>query len=256
MSMPSISHLRCVGSGTVIVVVVLIATLILLCMGQLVGWDATWRSFGVTPLQPHFFDMHVVTEHAACALNGFDAYAATACDPTTKFDLPPIWLSLGPFGINGDDSGWLAVAIAAAALAVMVALLKGRSTGHGLLAVAAVLSPSVMMGVERGNVDLSLLALVGGAALILEEQRNNRIFSAAALAGAAIVLKLYPVFCIAIAARLCRRTLLFSISIATVTLVYLALFQIHPVHSAQCADYVHFVVWLQGPVSWAGSPAV
>ena len=65
--MLSILHFARIGSGTVIVLGALIFLIILLCGEQLVGWDPTWRAFGVTPLQPHFFDMHVPLDYATCA---------------------------------------------------------------------------------------------------------------------------------------------------------------------------------------------
>jgi len=210
-----------IGSGIVIAIGALATLIILLCLGQLVGWDATWHSFGVTPLQPHFFDMHVITDYAACAAKGVDPYVPHSCNPA-NFNVPPIWLWLGYFGIDGSDSTWLSVAMIAAAFGVMVALLKGRPIGDGALALVAILSPSVMMGVERGNFDLSILALVGGAALIYEEKRVGRIFGTAALIGLAIVLKLFPMFCVAIAARFNRRTFLFAGIITVVSLAYLA----------------------------------
>lgn len=74
MSIKSIWRYPRIGSGMVIAIGVLVTLIVLLCLGQLVGWDPTWRSFGVTPLQPHFFDMHIVMDYAACASKGLDAY--------------------------------------------------------------------------------------------------------------------------------------------------------------------------------------
>jgi Glycosyltransferase family 87 len=219
----SIRRWRPIGSGTVIVSSVVIALLVLLYFGNWVGWDPTWRSFGVTPLEPHFFDMHAVTDHAACAAKGFNAYVLNPCNPRTRFNYPPVWLWLGYLGIDGADSAWLSVLVTAAALAVLVALLKGRSIGDGALASMAILSPSVMMGIERGNIDLSILALVGGAALVFAEQRPNRILLPILLIGLAIVLKLYPLFCVALVARFNRRTFLFAAALAALSLVYFAI---------------------------------
>ena len=86
----------------------------------------------------------------------------------------------------------------------------------------AILSPSVMMGIERDNPDLLILALVGAAALIYQEQSKGRTCWTVALLGVAIVLKLFPMFCIAIAARFNRRTLLFAGVIFVLSLAYLA----------------------------------
>ncbi len=210
-----------IGSGMVIAVGGLVTLILLLCLGRLVGWDAAWRSIGVTPLQPHFFDMHVITDYAVCASKGIDPYIPHSCNPA-NFNVPPIWLWLSFFGIDGSASTWLSVAMTVTAFGVVVALLRGRSISDGVLALVAILSPSVMMGVERGNFDLLILALVGGAALIYDEKGIGRIFWAAALTGLAVVLKLFPVFCVALAARFNRRSFVFTVTVAVLALSYLA----------------------------------
>ena len=150
----------------------------------------------------------------------FDAYSLNSCDPRTPFNYPPVWLLLGRLGIDGSDSVWLSVAMIVVALAVMVAIFKGRSIGDGAIFAAAILSPSVLMGVERANVDFSILALVGGAALVFTEQKTSRALLAVLLIGAAIVLKLYPLFCIALAARFSRRTFLFAAAVVVISAIY------------------------------------
>ena len=227
-----------IGSGTVIVSAIFIALFALLFLGHLNGWDPTWRTFGVTPLEPHFFDMHAVTDHADCTSNGFDAYILNPCDPRTPFNYPPIWLSLRYLGIDGSDSALLSVLITVAALAVLVSLLKRRPIGDGFIASMAILSPSMMMGIERGNIDLSILALVGAAALIFADQKPKRVVSAIALILFAVVLKLYPFFCIAIAARFSRRTFLFAAALAALSLVYFA----------AIADYIPIIRQIRRPV--------
>ena len=109
--------------------------------------------------------MHVINDYAACAWKGVDAYAPHACN-VHNFNIPPTWLWLGFLGVDGSDSSWLSAVLIAAALIVMVLLFRGRSWSHGVVALGAMISPSVMMGVERGNLDLLILALVGSAALI------------------------------------------------------------------------------------------
>ena len=80
-STPSTIRSANVGSGTVIAFGVLVTLIALLCLGQVVGWDPIWSAIGVTPLQPHFFDMHVIIDYAACAAKGFDAYVPHSCNP-------------------------------------------------------------------------------------------------------------------------------------------------------------------------------
>ena len=212
-------NFQAIGSGTVLVAAVLAALIALLALGYATGWDATWRAIGVTPLKPHFFDMHAVTDHAACFAQGYNAYELNSCDPL-KFNYPPIWLQLGYLGINGLDSAWLSILVAFIAFVVVATLLKGRSAFNGVLSSAAILSPSVMMGVERGNIDLVILALVGSAALVFKDAKFRRAFGASLVVLVAVFLKLYPVFCVALVAKFNRRTLFFAITLIIGSLIY------------------------------------
>jgi hypothetical protein len=216
------SHLRRIGSGTVLTLGIVGTGVALLSLGRVVGWDPTWRSFGVTPLQPPFFDMHVINDYAACAWKGIDAYAPHACN-AANFNIPPTWLWVGFFGVDGSDSSWLSAAVIAASMIVMVLLFRGRCWYHGVIALGAMISPSVMMGVERGNLDLLMLALVGSAALIYEERRVGRACGAIALLGFGVALKLFPMFCVSLAARFSRQTFIFACSTAALSLIYLDL---------------------------------
>ena len=218
----SSSHLRRIGSGTVVTVGLVSLGVALLALGRVVGCDPTWRTFGVTPLQPPFFDMHVINDYAACAWKGVDAYAPHACN-VANFNIPPTWLWVGFLGVDGSDSSWLSAVVIAAAVTVMVLLLQGRSWYHGMIALGAVISPSVMMGVERGNRDLLMLALVGSAALIYEERTVGHACGAIAFLGLGVVLKLFPMFCVSLAARFSRQTFLFACVTATLSLIYLDL---------------------------------
>ena len=211
-----------IGSGIVVVLGILGATIFLLAMGRVAGWSPTWRAFGVTPLSPPFFDMHVINDYAACAAKGVDAYALHACNED-NFNIPTTWLWLGSLGLDGSDSTWLSLVVIAASAIVMVVLFRGRSWLHGVIGLGAILSPSVMMGVERGNLDLLILALVGLAALIYEERKAWRANGAFVVLSLGVVLKLFPVFCVSLVARFNRQTFLFSCTLAILSLIYFGL---------------------------------
>jgi hypothetical protein len=76
-----------VGSGLVVTLGLVGTVIVLLALGRVAGWDPTWRAFGVTPLQPPFFDMHVINDYAACAARGVDPYAPQACHGD-NFNIP------------------------------------------------------------------------------------------------------------------------------------------------------------------------
>jgi hypothetical protein len=218
--MSSSCHVRSIGSGTVVAVGIVGAAVALLAFGRVVGWDPTWRAFGVTPLQPPFFDMHVINDYAACAWKGVDAYAPHACN-VDNLNIPPTWLWLGFLSVDGSDSSWLSVGVIAVTMFVMVLLLRGRSWYHGVIALGAIGSPSVMMGIERGNLDLLILALVGSAALIYEERSIGRACGAIAFLGLGVALKLFPMFCVSLVARFSRQTFMFVCATAALSLIYL-----------------------------------
>lgn len=209
-----------IGSGTVVSAGMLVALVTLLLLGRAVGWDPTWRAFGVTPLQPPFFDMHVINDYAACASIGVDPYAPHACN-VDNFNIPPVWLWLGFLGIMGSDSVWLSASLIGFAAIVTILLFQGRSWQHGAFGLGAILSPSVMMGVERGNLDILIFALVGAAALAYDERRVGRAYGAVILLCAGILLKLIPIFCVSLGARFSRASLAFVLAIAVPSAIYL-----------------------------------
>lgn len=211
-----------VGSGVVVALGLAGAAVALLSLGQVVGWDATWRAFGVTPLQPPFFDMHVINDYAACAWKGVDPFARQACN-VDNFNIPRTWLWLGGLGVNGSDSVWLAATIITAAAGMIVWLFRGRSWGCGLLGLSAVLSPTVMMGVERANLDLLILAVVGAAALVYRENNATRAAASLVLLEAGVALKLFPLFCVSLAARLSKQTFVFAGALAALSSAYVLL---------------------------------
>jgi hypothetical protein len=90
-AMSSNKHVGGLGSGVVVTLGLVSVAMGLLALDRVVGWDATWRAFGVTPLQPPFFDMHVINDYAACARKGIEPYAPQACNGD-NFNIPPTWL--------------------------------------------------------------------------------------------------------------------------------------------------------------------
>jgi hypothetical protein len=210
-----------IGSGTVTALGMVAAAITLLAMGNKLGWNATWRSFGVTPLQPEFFDMHVINDYAACAAAGVDAYAPQACN-VDNFNIPSTWLWLGYLGVDGTDSTYLAAIMIALAGVVLTLLVRARPWFAGVAVLAGAISPSVMMGVERGNLDLLIFALVGTAALIYREVIATRSLAAVALLMLGVALKLFPLFCVSLVTRLSKVSITIACIFALIGAAYLA----------------------------------
>jgi hypothetical protein len=189
-------------SGAVTAAGILLMVALLLGRGVATDWVATWKILNIPAWRPPFLDLHHVTDVLPCAARGVDVYRDPSCDVLGRpFNYPPAWLWLGRIGLDGRDTVALALGIAAAALGVFVLLMRGRPISSGLLALLALVSPSVGVGFERGNIDLLVFSLTGCAALALGWAPRRGAPIAAALLFAGVVLKLYPLAAAASAAR-------------------------------------------------------
>ena len=124
---------RRIGSGTVLALGIVGVAGALLVLGQVVGWDPTWRALGVTPLQPPFFDMHVINDYAACARKESMRMRCMRATRTTSIFRRPGCGSAFSGSMGRTRPGFQRVTIAAAAI-VMVLLVRGRPWYHGLIA--------------------------------------------------------------------------------------------------------------------------
>jgi hypothetical protein len=160
--------------------------------GHLVG---AWRRLGVTALEPSFADLRAYTSGWECTRDGIDVFVANPCDPWGRALVPPrLPESLAFLGLG--ESSTVPLALAAIALfAVSVLAVAGPiSPREALVYAAIVFSPSLLLGVERGNSDLVIFSLL---TLVLVTVRHPsawvRSISYGALLLAAAV-KLYPLF--------------------------------------------------------------
>ena len=148
------------------------------------------------------FRLVYLTSNARCAALAINVYVDNSCIPSgTKFSLPPVWLLLGRLGMTSGAVPWLAPLFEVSAIVVFAALMRGRTVKAAVAALAALLSPSVMLGFERGNVDLIIFVLVGSAALLFAAETRTRVAASFGLLALAVVAKLYPIFCCAVAVR-------------------------------------------------------
>lgn len=154
---------------------------------------SAWQTLGVPALNPHFADTHTITDSWDCERHGVDVYSSTACDPFGRlFNYPRIWLAPRFLGLGDGATPWLA-AMFVGTLAVGVALaLRNRSIKCGVWTSAAIVSPSIMLGVERGNSDLFVVGLTAIGAALLQRETARRDYAGGAIVYLAAVLKLYP----------------------------------------------------------------
>jgi Glycosyltransferase family 87 len=161
-----------------------------------------WRYFGVLHITGPFEDMRVITSGWECTRRGIDVLAENPCDPFLRqMNYPRIWTELAPLGLGQGSTVALSL-MAWAAFYFAVFLFVGRLTlGEGIIYAAALLSPSVMLGVASGNNDLLIFTLVAAAVAVFRTRRSVARAASYGLLLLAAVLKLYPVFAFTVLLR-------------------------------------------------------
>lgn len=158
------------------------------------GGRTTWERLRVPVEQPSFLDMRSLTSAWECDRRGIDVLPVNPCDPRGRpANYPSLWLVPAPVGLGDDDTVWLGIGLAVVFFVSALAVAGPLTVREGVIYGIALCSPAVMFGVERGNPDLAIFALLAGALLALGGGAARRAI-AYGLLFAAAVLKLFPVF--------------------------------------------------------------
>lgn len=188
------------------------------------GGRLEWRRIGV-PSNPRWFDdLRSVTSAWECTRRGIAVLPINPCDPARRpANYPRLWLVPSSLGLGQGSTFTLGLIVAGVFLVAAIAVIPtGEDLGAGVVYAFALCSPAAMLGVERGNVDLTLFALLVLAVLVAS-RRRAAVGVGAALVLLASLLKLFPFFGAAFFARRpTRERLLALAAVATGFLIYVA----------------------------------
>ncbi|HZU20805.1 MAG TPA: hypothetical protein VE982_06275 [Gaiellaceae bacterium] len=186
-----------------LVTVVLVALYLAVLGGM--GGRHEWGRLGVPAGTLTFEDMRSVTTGWECTRRGVHVLALNPCDPFKRpANYPQVWMRLSFLGLGDGDTNVLGLVTAAVAgLAALLLVPAEAPAWSGVVYAAAICSPAVMLGFERGNVDLLIFALVVAGTLVLRRGLRGEVAGHALLLLAA-VLKLFPVFAGGMLARRAR----------------------------------------------------
>ena len=186
-----------------------------------IGGRDHWQRFGVPPGPVEFADLELVTVAWECDREGVPVLPENPCDPFLRpNNYPQLWLLPSALGVGEEATVPLAVAMAALFFAAFLILMGRATIWEGLLYSAALTSPAVMLGVERGNIDLIVFAVLVGAVVLFRRSPALRVASHALFLLAAI-LKLFPVFAWGALVRQSRRWVIWGVgAVAFMFLAY------------------------------------
>ena len=133
------------------------------------GYEAAWRLWNVPAAMPPFIDLRILPGSAESFRQGFDPVEQNPGDPLGRhFNLGKIWYLVFYTGIKQEDTLWLGILLALGFLfCVWVFPRRLDLVAAGLLALV-LFSPSTMLAIERGNVDLFIFILCTVAFTLLE----------------------------------------------------------------------------------------
>jgi hypothetical protein len=199
------------------------------------GHDA-WDALGVPPVSPGFFDLRSVTSGWECARQDNGTWPDNPCDPWGRPEnYPRIWIAASIFGLGQDDTYAIgALIVVAFFVSAVLVLPRDAPIGDALLYGFALCSPAVMLGVERGNVDLLLFSMVTLAGLVMRRTPYGPAVSSALILVAAI-LKLFPIAAVGMLTGLPRR--IAAVCVASVLAIF-ALYALATFHDIRTIDRV------------------
>jgi hypothetical protein len=157
-----------------------------------------WHTVGVDARATAFEDMRSITSSWDCAHRGIDLFPRNPCDPLGRPEnYPRIWTKLGVFGLDSGATTTLGVLTAVVFFLAALAVAGPLTLGEGAVYAATLVAPATLLGVERGNADLLMFALVALGVWLL---RRSTWAGAAAITLAG-VLKLFPALALAVLLR-------------------------------------------------------
>lgn len=153
-----------------------------------------WPYLGVKPAPTLFFDARNIAAAADCWSLGHDVLVDNPCDPWHRpMNYPRVWVLLHYVGLAQSLTGLFGTVAAGLFLGSLLLLVGRLSLAHGTIMAAAVVSPAVMLSIERGNMDLVLFAVFVGAVFAWRARERLTPWLSPALVLGAAFAKYYAV---------------------------------------------------------------
>ena len=125
---------------------------------------------------------------------GVDVVVENPCDPWGRaHNYGLFWLNIGKLGLTRDDITWLAMTINAVFLILAIVIISPASVMQLIFALLFLVSPAVMLGLERTNADLIIFTLLVLSFYCLYSDNVILTVLGCLIIFFTAILKLYPV---------------------------------------------------------------
>ena len=153
-----------------------------------------WQGVGIPKLKAPFADMQAILSASDAYREGYNPYIENPSDPLGRQHVyPKPWLWLGYTGITQDHSKFAAILLMSFFFLLSIKILRPENGNEFLLSAMLLLSPAVLLGVERGNNDLIIFILLGLAVFFLDSKSRLLDLIAYFLLFLTSILKFYPI---------------------------------------------------------------
>jgi len=158
-------------------------------------WNSKWIYPLVPKMFPPFADMRVIAAGSECIRMGYDVLIENPCDPLLRqMNYPRIWSIPAAWGL--DQSHTVGLGILCGFLFFISVFFMVERLNYIQASIYALIlcSPSVMLVVERGNIDSIMFILLAISLLVSQSKNLTLRIIGYVLIFFASILKLYPIF--------------------------------------------------------------
>lgn len=172
------------------------ASCFVICYGVFLYFYITgnWLYISVPGLMPPFADFLFILAGSDCAAMGINIVVENPCDPWGRaHNYGLLWLEIGRLGLTRDDITWLALTINAIFLSIAAIVISPSTLLQSVVTIFFLVSPAVMLGLERANADLLIFSLLALSFYMIYSSNLFLITFGCLIILFAGILKLYPV---------------------------------------------------------------
>ncbi|HEX2854939.1 MAG TPA: hypothetical protein VHO24_17020 [Opitutaceae bacterium] len=171
----------------------LVALLVAAVWAVCFRFPEVWGLTGIGEGNRPFLDLYGLLASGERAAAGMDAFQPNPLDPYNRPSLyTEWWLLTGAAGLERGDTLWLGAALVGLTLFAALAGVKPRTGREAIDAALVLLSPAVLMAVQRANNDLVVFVLMSVALVCFRGSRPVVSALGVVLLAAGAAMKYYP----------------------------------------------------------------